>query len=276
MFVISNSSHQWNESDIFALLEKELGPRRQDLVAVIPITIIYVIVFVTGLLGNISTFVVVARNSYMHTATNFYLCNLVISDLLMLTLGLPQETYWFWSAYPWVFGETFCVVRTMAAETSTYASIMTITAFTVERYVAICHPMKAKTMSSLQRAIKVIIVVWIVSGCASIPIWFRYGVTYLKDAADRVIPESALCSIWFDLYIEYCFAASSLVFFVLPMTVITVLYLLIGISIRRSALYRTNSDVIQRVEENRLELRRAIQQAKARLAVLKMLGKQFR
>lgn len=226
-------------------------------------------------MGNISTIVVVAMNKYMQTSTNFYLCNLVVSDLLMLVVGLPQETYWFWSAYPWVFGQPFCVVRTMAAETATYASIMTITAFTVERYVAICHPMKAKAMSSLQRAVKVIAGVWIVSGCSSVPIWLRYGVTYLRDAENNVIPESALCSIRFLEYVEYCFSASSVVFFVLPMTLITVLYVLIGISIRRSTTSsKTNSDVKRRrrTSERRTQIRCDVKQAKARLAVIKMLG----
>jgi len=131
--------------------------------------------------------------------------NLVLSDLLVLILGLPLETYTFWSAYPWIFGETFCVVRTMAAETSTYASILTITAFTVERYVAICHPMKAKLMSSLPRAVRTIIVVWIVSGCCSVPIWIQYGVVYELDDAGQPIPDSALCSIRPDRLLEHFF-----------------------------------------------------------------------
>lgn len=92
-------------------LELLLGPRRQDLVKVIPVTIIYALIFVTGLVGNVSTCVVIARNHYMHTATNYCLFNLAVSDLMMLLLGLPQETYSFWSAYPWIFGETFCVLR---------------------------------------------------------------------------------------------------------------------------------------------------------------------
>jgi 7 transmembrane receptor (rhodopsin family) len=92
-------------------LELLLGPRRQDLVKVIPVTVIYALIFATGLVGNVSTCIVIARNRYMHTATNYCLFNLAVSDLLMLVLGLPQETYTFWSAYPWIFGETFCVLR---------------------------------------------------------------------------------------------------------------------------------------------------------------------
>ncbi len=110
-----------------------LGPKRQELYLVVPITLVYCLIFVTGIIGNVSTCIVIARNKYMQTATNYYLFNLAVADLLVLVLGLPQETYQFWSAYPWIFGNTFCVIRTMAAETSTYASILTITAFTVER-----------------------------------------------------------------------------------------------------------------------------------------------
>jgi len=92
-------------------LELFLGPRRQDISTAVPMTVVYALIFVTGLIGNVATCVVIARNHYMHTTTNYCLFNLAISDLLMLLLGLPQETYTIWSAYPWIFGETFCVVR---------------------------------------------------------------------------------------------------------------------------------------------------------------------
>jgi len=92
-------------------LELLLGPRRQDVSTAVPVTVIYALIFVTGLIGNVTTCLVIARNHYMHTTTNYCLFNLAVSDLLMLLLGLPQETYTIWSAYPWIFGETFCVLR---------------------------------------------------------------------------------------------------------------------------------------------------------------------
>ena len=251
-----------------------LGPKRQELYKVIPVTVIYCIIFLTGIVGNVCTCIVIARNKYMQTATNYYLFNLAIADLLVLILGLPQETYMFWSAYPWIFGETFCVIRTMAAETSTYASILTITAFTVERYVAICHPMKAQTMSSLQRAIKVIIGIWIISGICSIPMVLQFGVVYIKDASGQDILESASCTIDQDRALEHTFEISTFLFFLAPMTVISVLYGLIGLAIRRSALSRKGSDSSTHSATTGTELR-AQQQARARRAVLKMLGQSF-
>jgi len=47
----------------------------------------------TGVLGNVTTCVVIARNSYMHTATNYYLFSLAISDTLSLILGKPGTDF---------------------------------------------------------------------------------------------------------------------------------------------------------------------------------------
>lgn len=63
-------------------------PVRDSLYIVIPLTIVYSIIFLTGMLGNIITCVVISRNKSMHTATNYYLFSLAVSDLLLLLSGL--------------------------------------------------------------------------------------------------------------------------------------------------------------------------------------------
>ena len=122
--------------------ELGLGPVRDPLYTAIPMTLLYVLILVTGVIGNLVTCVVIARNRYMHTATNYYLFSLAISDLLLLILGLPQEIQQIWRRYPYAFSEAFCILRGFSSEASTNSSVLTITAFTVERYVAICHPLR--------------------------------------------------------------------------------------------------------------------------------------
>ena len=56
----------------------------------------------------------------------------------------------------------------------------------VSRYVAICHPMRAQTMSSLTRAIKVILFIWIISAICSIPMVLQFDVVYQQDALGDV------------------------------------------------------------------------------------------
>ena len=48
--------------------------------------------------------------------------------------AMPFELYLLWRQYPWVFGEVICDAKMIATETVTYSSILTIVAFTVERF----------------------------------------------------------------------------------------------------------------------------------------------
>ncbi|KAH9506731.1 G-protein coupled receptor [Dermatophagoides farinae] len=203
----------------------------------IPMTILYVLILVTGVIGNVLTCVVIARNRYMHTATNYYLFSLAISDLLLLVLGLPQEIYQIWYRYPYVFGEAFCILRGFSSEASTNSSVLTITAFTMERYIAICHPLRAHTMSKLSRAIKLIVIIWMLGFLCAAPIAYQFGIVFDYLNGQIPIQQSAACNIKRPVpYLEeHIFALSSLIVFVLPVTWITVLYILIGIKLRQSS-----------------------------------------
>ncbi len=55
-------------------------------------TVIYVILFLTGVVGNIAVCMVIIRNRSMHTATNYYLFSLAVSDLIILLLGKDRAT----------------------------------------------------------------------------------------------------------------------------------------------------------------------------------------
>ena len=82
--VNSSSTGEFNiEQHLFA----NLGERRKDTVSVIILIGVYCIIFISGLAGNLSTCIVIWRNSYMHSVTNYYLFNLAVSDLLTLILG---------------------------------------------------------------------------------------------------------------------------------------------------------------------------------------------
>ena len=69
------------------LLLENLGPRRRELGEVIVFTCVYAIILITGVVGNICTCFVIAKNKHMHTATNYYLFSLAVSDVLTLILG---------------------------------------------------------------------------------------------------------------------------------------------------------------------------------------------
>lgn len=128
---------------------------RDPLSIVLSITIIYLLIFITGVIGNVSTCVVISRNKSMHTATNYYLFSLAVSDLLLLLSGVPLEVHKLWYPFMYTFGEPVCIIQGLLQETSANATVLTITAFTIERYVAICHPFLSHAASTkLSRAIR--------------------------------------------------------------------------------------------------------------------------
>ncbi|UYV79485.1 NMUR1 [Cordylochernes scorpioides] len=195
----------------------DLGPRRGPLATVIPMTAVYALLLATGVTGNIATCFVIARNRHMRTATNFYLFSLAISDLLLLMLGLPQELYELWVRYPYPFGAAMCIFRGLVSESSTNASILTIAAFTVERYVAICHPLRALKSPGTHPG-RILVAVWIVAALAATPLAAQYGFNPLKHA----------------------FLISTSIFFVVPAMLILWLYVRIGVQLRMSRIQRVS------------------------------------
>ncbi|KAF0294376.1 Pyrokinin-1 receptor [Amphibalanus amphitrite] len=104
-----------------------LAPEHAPLHVIISMTVLYGVIFFISALGNTIICITIVHKRYMHTATNYYLLNLAISDLLLLITGLPYEMYSFWRPHSQhIFGEAFCVLRSLCAETSTNASILTI------------------------------------------------------------------------------------------------------------------------------------------------------
>lgn len=193
----------------------------------IAITIVYSLIFLVGLVGNIITCTVISRNKSMHTAINYYLFNLAITDMLILLSGMPFDLYNAWNPSHFPFGGLVCMLQALLAETSTNVTILTISSFTVERYIAICHPFRQQAMSKLSRAIKFIVGIWLFAFAAALPQACQFSVADINGDVLCIIKNRS---------ISYAFTTSSLIFFVAPMTLICVLYVLIGLKLRQSSL----------------------------------------
>ncbi|XP_020808962.1 somatostatin receptor type 5 [Drosophila serrata] len=193
-------------------------------------TVCYALIFVAGVLGNLITCIVISRNNFMHTATNFYLFNLAVSDLILLVSGIPQELYNLWYPDMYPFTDAICIMGSVLSEMAANATVLTITAFTVERYIAICHPFRQHTMSKLSRAIKFIFAIWLTAFLLALPQAVQFSVVYQNGGYS--------CTMENDFY-AHVFAVSGFIFFGGPMTAICVLYVLIGVKLKRSRLLQS-------------------------------------
>lgn len=115
---------------------------------------------------------------------------------------------------------------------ASYTSVLTIVAFSMERYLAICHPLHAYSMSGLHRAVKIIAVLWIISllGASPFAIFTRINYLDYPKNSGNFLDETGFCAMLaenvpqgFPIY-----ELSFIIFFLVPMLIIIVLYSLIG------------------------------------------------
>ncbi|XP_053567797.1 growth hormone secretagogue receptor type 1 [Bombina bombina] len=191
------------------------------------ITVTCILLFIIGVFGNIMTMLVVSQYKDMRTTTNLYLSSMAFSDLLIF-LCMPLDLYRLWQYRPWNFGSLLCKLFQFISESCTYATILNITALSVERYFAICFPLKAKVVITKGRVKMVILVLWVVSFVSAGPIFVLVGVEHENgtdpyDTNECKATEYAIKSGLLTIMVW-----TSSVFFFLPVFCLTILYSLIG------------------------------------------------
>ncbi|XP_021096594.1 neuromedin-U receptor 2 [Heterocephalus glaber] len=208
------------------------GPRRSHLF--LPMTAVYVLIFVVGIAGNLLVCLVILRDQMMKTPTNYYLFSLAVSDLLLLLLGMPLEVYEMWHNYPFLFGPVGCYFKTALFETVCFASILSVTTVSVERYVAILYPFRAKLESTKKRALWILASVWGFSIVFSLPNTSVHGIKLHYFPNGSLVPGSDTCTVIKPMWIyNFIIQVTSLLFYILPMTLISVLYYLMGLRLKK-------------------------------------------
>lgn len=253
-------------------LEKYLGPRQSPLF--LPVCATYLFIFMAGVLGNVLTCTVIGHYKIMQTPTNYYLFSLAVSDLLVLLLGMPLELYEMWNNYPFLLGPGGCHFKTFLFETVCFASVLNVTALSAERYLAVVHPLKVKRIATKTHVKCVILALWVLSIICAVPNTSLHGLKYLPPRFGQHFPESATCEVVKPTWIyNLLVLVTALVFFLLPMMIIGVLYLLIGLHLYRERMF------IEQVTEVNLELNQGVnghkstQQNRRHRQVTKMLSK---
>ncbi|KAM6982451.1 neurotensin receptor type 1 [Tautogolabrus adspersus] len=150
-----------------------------DVYSCVVVTLIYVFLFVVGSVGNsITLFTLLSRKSLqnLQSTVHYHLASLAVSDLFILVLSMPIELYNFiWFHHPWMFGDAVCRGYYFLRDSCSYATALNITSLSVERYMAICHPFKAKSIMSRSRTKKLISAMWLASFTLATPMLFIMG-----------------------------------------------------------------------------------------------------
>lgn len=130
--------------------------------------VIYLVVFAVGLTGNTLTIYVMLRYAKMKTVTNIYILNLAVADELYI-VGLPFLTTQNVLSY-WPFGSFLCRVVMMADSMNQFTSIFCLTVMSIDRYLAVVHPIRSTKWRHPRVAKVVSAAVWAVSFVVVLPV----------------------------------------------------------------------------------------------------------
>ncbi|NXY90396.1 NK2R protein, partial [Alcedo cyanopectus] len=124
--------------------------------------------------GNVTIIWIILAHRRMRTATNYFIVNLALSDLLMSAFNTIFN-FVYASHNVWYFGEEFCRFQNWFPITAMFVSIYSMTAVAAERYVAIIHPFKPRLSAGSTRII--IVAIWLVAFGLAFPQCFYAEIT---------------------------------------------------------------------------------------------------
>ncbi|NWI43519.1 TRFR protein, partial [Picathartes gymnocephalus] len=176
-----------------------------------------------GIAGNAMVVLVVLRTKHMVTPTNCYLVSLAVADLIvLLAAGLPNISE---VVASWVYGYAGCLCITYLQYLGINISAWSIAAFTVERYIAICHAIRAQLLCTVSRARRIIASLWLFTSLYCLMWFFLVDTTQVtfSDGAQVICGYRVSRSLYMPIYfLDFA------VFYVIPLGLATVLYGLIA------------------------------------------------
>uniref|UniRef100_UPI00398F394B G-protein coupled receptor 55-like n=1 Tax=Pristiophorus japonicus TaxID=55135 RepID=UPI00398F394B len=143
--------------------------------------VIYIPTFVLGLPFNMLALYMFCCKIKRWTESTIYMSNLALADILLL-FSLPFKMIN--QNGIWPFDKAFCSFVESLYFVNMYASIFIITSISIDRYIAIIHPLKARDFRSPRNTLAVCLAIWAFVWLGSIPI---YGFHVTLDSTNSSI-----------------------------------------------------------------------------------------
>ncbi|KAG7215805.1 hypothetical protein INR49_021928, partial [Caranx melampygus] len=130
--------------------------------------LLYSLIFFLSVVGNLLIIVVLTVNKRMRTVTNTFLLSLAVSDLMMAVFCMP------FTLIPnilkdFIFGAAMCKIVSYLMGISVSISTFSLVAIAIERYSAICNPLKSRVWQTRSHAYRVIAATWVLAFIIMIP-----------------------------------------------------------------------------------------------------------
>lgn len=114
------------------------------------ISSVFALIFLLGTVGNCLVLAVLIRNGQMNIkTTNMFILNLAVADLCFILFCVPLQAT-IYAMDEWLFGTVVCKVVHFIIYLTMYASVLTLTAVSLDRYdIASLHRPECSKVSKV-------------------------------------------------------------------------------------------------------------------------------
>ncbi|KAM6185627.1 trace amine-associated receptor 1 [Rhynchocyon petersi] len=227
-------------------------------------SLMLLIILIT-LVGNLIVIISISHFKELHTPTNWLIHSMATVDFLLGCLVMPYSMVRS-VEHCWYFGDVFCKIHTSTDIMLSTASIFHLSFISVDRYYAVCDPLRYKVRINVLVTLVMIGISW------SVPAVFAFGMIFLElnvKGAEEIYYKRVhcigTCSVFFS---KTSGVLAFMTSFYIPGTIMLCIYYRIYVIAKRQA--RSISDSKQKFQTT-LEEKNGISQNKERKAA-KTLG----
>ncbi|XP_072550765.1 trace amine-associated receptor 4-like [Salminus brasiliensis] len=223
-------------------------------------TAVYVLLYICAaavvlltVCGNLLIIISVCHFKQLHTPTNMLILSLAMSDFLIGALVMPVLLIWMIESC-WIFRRVYCICFLLTSYFFTSTSIYNIALIAADRYFALSNPFLYTKAVSVSAMCTIVICNWFVL------LLYILALLYFNIPFVNIIMCPGDCFLLLD---EIWSLVDLLFTFVLPFTIIIVLYTLVFFIARKHATAirelnaQTRTQTLQTMTDSKLERKAA-------------------
>lgn len=150
-----NFSRQ-NTASNLTLQSCDISPSAKNLA----ISLLLIAICIATFCGNVVVCITVYTNRALHTTTNFLIVSLALADLLVSLFSMPFRIHFMLHNERWCLNLKVCALWIWIDLFVCSASIGSLAAVSVERFVAVKYPLRYPVLMTRRTALTMILVVW--------------------------------------------------------------------------------------------------------------------
>ena len=125
------------------------------------IPIIFSLVGIIGIIGNLLVIAVIFKNIKMQTSPNILIFSLALSDLCLISICIPSTIMNYLGG--WNLSLFFCQFSNYMIFVICYCSVYTLILMSLDRYLAVVFPARSKSLRTTKNTEILVLLVWIIS-----------------------------------------------------------------------------------------------------------------